>query len=217
VCSNYFNRGVCTNGLYIRRDHLEERLLRRLQSELLRPEVIDYSVGEFCRQLRTALGNLGGEVEQMRNRKQDLERKIQNLVAAVEAHGHSSSLTQQLGQHESDLRLITDQPLSTTPGSVEAQIGEIRDFVETGIADLRELLNRDVILAKAELRRLLDEVRMIPTKGQEVWHYVAEGKWDLLGTDSGVGRTRQPSDWRIRMVAGACNHPNCLGLPLGWS
>jgi hypothetical protein len=75
VCTNYFNRGVCENDLYIRRDHLEERLLGRLQSELLRPEIVDYAVGEFGRQLHAALGNLGGEVEQMRKRKEDLETK----------------------------------------------------------------------------------------------------------------------------------------------
>ena len=58
VCANYFNRGTCENDLYIRRDVLEERLLGRLQSELLQPEVIDYAVSEFGRQLRTALATL---------------------------------------------------------------------------------------------------------------------------------------------------------------
>jgi hypothetical protein len=66
-----------------------------------------------------------------------------------------------------------------------------------------------LFFAKAELRRHRDDVRMVPTQGQEVWHYVAEGKWDLLGTDPNVDRTRQPSDWRIQMVAGVCaRHAN---------
>ena len=212
VCTNYFNRGVCGNDLYIRRDHLEERLLDRLQSELLRPEVIDYAVSEFGRQLRTALGNLGCEVEQMRKRKQEVERKIQNVVAAIGDYGHSSALLQQLAQHESEFRALTDQLRSATPGSVDTRIGEIREFVETSISDLRGLLNRDVVLAKTELRRHLDEVRMIPTHGQETWHYVATGTWDLLGADSGVDRTRQRSDWRIRMVAGVGFEPTTSGL-----
>src|SRR5947207_3157324 len=50
ACANYFNRGTYGNDLYIRRDILEERLLGRLQRELLRPEVIDYTVAEFGRQ-----------------------------------------------------------------------------------------------------------------------------------------------------------------------
>jgi site-specific DNA recombinase len=104
VCSSYVNRGTCKNDLYIRRDHLQERLLGRLQSELLRPDVIDYAVSEFGRQLRTALRNLGGQVDQMRKRKQDLEPKIQNLVIAIAEHGHSSSLLEELAQHEGEMQ-----------------------------------------------------------------------------------------------------------------
>jgi hypothetical protein len=65
VCTNYFNRGACENDLYIRRDVLEERLLGRLQSELLQPEVIDYAVSEFGRQLRTALAALSDDLAAM--------------------------------------------------------------------------------------------------------------------------------------------------------
>jgi len=212
VCSNYFNRGVCANRLYIRRDHLEERLLGRIQSELLRPEVIEYALGEFGRQLRTALGSLGGEIEQMRKRKEELDRKIQNLVFAIEDHGHSSALLQQLGQHQAEKDMITARLLSATAGSIEERLGEIREFVETGISDLRGLLNRDVILAKAEMRKHLDEIRMIPTAGQATRHYVAEGSWNLLGNNSNLDQTRQPSDWRIRMVAGVGFEPTTSGL-----
>jgi site-specific DNA recombinase len=197
VCSNYFNRGVCGNRLYIRRDHLEERLLGRIQSELLRPEVIEYALGEFGRQLRTALGSLGGEIGQLRKRKEELDRKIKNLVLAIEDHGHSSALLQQLAQHQAEKDMITARLLSATAGSIEERLGEIREFVEKGISDLRGLLNRDVILAKAEVRKHLDEVRMIPTAGQTAKHYVAEGSWNLLGNNSNLDQTRQPSDWRM--------------------
>ena len=75
----------------------------------------------------------------------------------------------------------------------------------------RGLLNRDVMLAKAELRKHLDAVRMIPTESDEAWHYVAEGAWNLLGADSDVDRMRQPSGWRIRMVAGVGFEPTTSG------
>jgi site-specific DNA recombinase len=124
VCSNYFNRGVCANRLYIRRDHLEARLLGRIQSELLRPEVIEYAVSEFGRQLHAALGSLGGEIEQMRKRKEELDRKIQNLVSAIEDCGHSSALLQQLGQHQAEKDMITGRLLSATAGSIEQRLAE---------------------------------------------------------------------------------------------
>lgn len=106
--------------LCIRHDHLEERLLDRLQSEPVRPEVIDYAVGEFGRHLRAPLGNL--EVEQMRKRKQEIERTTQNVVAAIEERGHSSTLLEKLAQHECDLRAITEQLLSTMAVSVATSV-----------------------------------------------------------------------------------------------
>jgi hypothetical protein len=42
-------------------------------------------------------------------------------------------------------------------------------------------------------------------------HYVAEGSWDLVGKETGPHTDAAPLS--IRMVAGACNHPNCLELP----
>jgi hypothetical protein len=75
VCANYFNRGTCGNDLYIRRDVLEERLLKRLQSELLRPEVIDYAVGEVGRQLRSHRLSLSGDLSKLRLRKEQLDRE----------------------------------------------------------------------------------------------------------------------------------------------
>jgi len=55
ACSRRFNRGGCENDLYIRRDDLEELLLGKLQSEILKPEVVDYAVMEFQKQLEATL------------------------------------------------------------------------------------------------------------------------------------------------------------------
>lgn len=55
-------------------------------------------------------------------------------------------------------------------------------MIENGIGDLRTLLNRDRVLAKAKLRNNLTEIRMSPVEGRKEWHYVAEGNWNLVGT-----------------------------------
>ena len=89
ACSRRFNRGGCQNDLYIRRDDLEELLLGKLQGELLRPEVIDYAVEEFQRQLEVALTSLSGDLGEMRQRKARLEAEISRLVSAVAEAGHS--------------------------------------------------------------------------------------------------------------------------------
>jgi DNA invertase Pin-like site-specific DNA recombinase len=182
VCSNYFNRGTCGNDLYIRRDVLEERLLRHLQRELLRPEVIDYTIAEFGRQLRLALSSMSNDLASLRGRKEQVEGEIQRFADAIARGGPLDTLVQQIATREKELKAITSRLLSASSASIEGQLSELRLFVEKGISDLRSLLNRDTALAKAELQKHLREVRMSPTVEREEWHYVAEGNWDLLGT-----------------------------------
>ena len=182
VCANYFNRGTCENDLYIRRDVLEERLLGRLQSELLQPEVVNYAVSEFGRQLRTALHSVSDDLAAMRRRKELLEKEIQRFVAAIAHGGPLDSLVQEIATREMELKGITNRLLSASATSIDGRLREIRHFVEKGIGDLRGLLNRDAALAKSELHSHLSEIRMTPTEKREEWHYVAEGTWNLLGT-----------------------------------
>ncbi len=182
VCANYFNRGTCGNDLYIRRDILEERLLGRLQRELLRPEVIDYTVAEFGRQLRAALSSMSNDLAVLRRRKEQLEGEIERFAEAIARGGPLDAPVQQIAVREKELKAITNRLLSASSASLEGQLRELRQFVEKGISDLRSQLNRDTALAKAELQKHLREVRMAPTKDGEDCHYVAEGNWDLLGT-----------------------------------
>jgi hypothetical protein len=71
--------------------------------------------------------------------------------------------------------------------------------------------------AKQELHSHLSAIRMFPTEGGEGWYYIAEGTWDLLGTDPLAPIFGVPADGRIRMVAGACNHPNVPSIPFSFT
>ena len=181
ACSRRFNQGGCQNDLYIRRDDLEDLLLGKLQSEILRPEVIDYAVMEFQRQLEAALGSLSDDLGGMRQRKTRLEAEVRRLVAAVSESGHSKALLEEIARKEAELQGITDSLLSATPKSIESRVGEIRSFVTSGLNDLRDLLRRDAALARTELLKHSSEITMTPHREQVKRFYVAEGSWDLLG------------------------------------
>jgi hypothetical protein len=92
-------------------------------------------------------------------------------------------------------------------------VDEVKIRVEEGIPNMRNLLNEKAPLAKAELHQYLDEIRMSPASDGKDWYYVAEGEWDLLGVDSGLASGRPFFDWRLEMVAGACNALKALVLP----
>jgi site-specific DNA recombinase len=181
ACSRRFNRGGCDNDLYIRRDDLEDLLLGKLQSEILQPEVGDYAVMEFQRQLQAALGGLSDDLAEMRQRKTRLEAEVRRLVSAVAECGHSKSLLEEIGRKEAELQAIVDRLLSTTPESIESRVGEIRNFVASRLTNLRDQLRKDTALARTELLKHSSEITMTPHRDSERRFYVAEGNWDLLG------------------------------------
>ena len=182
VCTNYFNRGTCHNDLYIRRDVLEERLLHQLQSELLQPEVIDFAIAEFGRQLRTALASMSSEVVGLRRRKEQLGTEIRRLTDAIAQGGPLDSLLSELASRESELKVITIRLLSANGSSIDDRLQEIRQFVTNRVTNLRRLLSRDTALAKSDLQSHITEIRMMPTEDGREWYYIAEGNWNLLGT-----------------------------------
>jgi len=149
----------------------------------------------------------------MRQRKGKPEAETQNFTDAIAENGHSKSMLEQIAIREREVSAITDRLLTATPDSIQVRIEQSRGLVEEGILKLWNLLNENAPLAKTELRRHLDEVRMLPSNDGDDWHYVAEGKWDLLGADSSLVSRRQSNDWRLEMVAGARNAPNALLLP----
>jgi hypothetical protein len=212
ACSRRFNRGGCQNDLYIRRDDLEDILLGKLQSEILRPDVAEYALMEFRKQLNEALGSLSDDLVAMRQRKTRLETEVRRLVAAVAESGHSKSLLDEIARRESELQGITDRLLSASPESIEARIGEMRTFVADGLDNLRDLLRKDTALARTELMKHTSEIRMTPHTDVKHRFYVAEGNWDLLGSDPVLARKRQYHDWRFRMVAGVRFELTTFGL-----
>ena len=213
VCSGYFNRGICTNKLYIRHDELEERLLGKLQTELLQPQAIELAIESFGRQLRSSLANMSNELTEMRSRKERLEREIRNFTQAIAESGHSKYILEEISVREKEISGITNRLLSSTPDSIQTQIEEVRRLVEGGIQNLQSLFREESPAAKQELRRHLSAVLMFPLEDGEGWYYIAEGEWNLLGTDPHEPKMRVvPVEGRIRMVAGGGFEPPTFGL-----
>jgi hypothetical protein len=68
----HYQRGdsVCENATLVRRDELEQSLLKGLADSVLRIEVIDYEVARMEEALRKGHEKLNAELERMRQNKQ---------------------------------------------------------------------------------------------------------------------------------------------------
>ena len=114
---------VCTNGVRIFRQALEEKLLNGLQEQVMQPEVIDYVLAKFAAELTNAVDSLSGELEQMRRRKQELEREIENLANFVAQGDCSPGLRAALVNREREISDITGKLLEARPGSLRRSSG----------------------------------------------------------------------------------------------
>jgi len=145
------------------------------------PEVVDYAVVQFQRQLEVVLGDLSADLVGMRQRKTRLEAEARPLVSSVAESGHSKALLEEIGRKEAEIQGITDGLLLATPKSIESRVNEIRTFVVSGLKNLRDLLRKDTDLARKELLKHSSEIRMTPHRSLAQRFYVADGNWDLLG------------------------------------
>jgi hypothetical protein len=190
-------------------DWLEDRLLFDLQRAALRPEVVDYALQEFQRQLTEALSNLTGQIGRMRQRREEIQRQLRNLVETAATVGHSPSLVEAINARETELGEITQRLFASQPDSVSSEIARIRQFVSERLGNIRELLSGDVEGAKLELAKHVTDIRLNPEGEGKKAHYVAAGEWNLLG---GYSQGEGGAEMRVRMVAGEGFEPSTFGL-----
>jgi len=118
-----------------------------------------------------ALDDLGGELEQMRGRKDELEREIAHLTYAVAQGDFSPALRAALVAREREISEITAKLLENRPDSLRGKIRDIRNFVVHHTRDIRAIVNSDTAQTRAIFAKHIEKITLTP-KGE---HYLASG------------------------------------------
>src|SRR5712692_4056520 len=202
-CPQHFYRGACANGLKIRQEYLERQLFSERQAAVLRPEVIEYTVREFQRQLESAQIDASQDRERAQEKKKELEEQLQRLTAAVAESGHSPFLLQAIAEREGELAEV-ERLLAPACDGVSQDPDKLRQFALERLSTLPELLSADVPRARAELARHVTYITMMASEANGSQHYVCQGDWNLLGNPTERGD--------VRMVAGGGFEPPTFGL-----
>jgi predicted nucleic acid-binding Zn-ribbon protein len=98
-----------------------------LQEQVVKPEAVQYVLERFEDQVTKALENLGGELEQVRRRKETLEREVVNLAKIVAQGDFSPALRAALVDREREIGEITSKLLEARPDSLQGQAPRHRD------------------------------------------------------------------------------------------
>jgi site-specific DNA recombinase len=178
--NSYRGDTICKNSVRVFRQELESRLLAGLQDQIMRPEVVEYVLNNFESALLKALDDLGGELEQMRRRKDELEREVDNLAQVVAQGDFSPALRAALVTREREISDITAKLLESRPDSLRVKLRNIRSFVVHHMRDVRELVNSETARTRAIFAKHIERITLTPT-GE---HYMASGTWNFMGRGS---------------------------------
>ncbi|MGO9256330.1 MAG: recombinase family protein [Bryobacteraceae bacterium] len=211
-CPQNYYRDACPNKLKERADWLEDHLLSELQRAVLQPEIVDYAIHEFERQLTVSLSGLSDQISRMRQRREQIQQELRRLVETVAACGHSGTLVEAINSREQEISEITQRLLTAHPDSVSGHVAKIRRFVSERLGDIRHLLNADVQRAKAELAKHVAGIQMLPQGQGKKGYYIAEGEWNLLGGYAEGDGSQGGTEKRVRVVAGEGFEPSTFGL-----
>ncbi len=174
-CANVRNRGTCGNRLTIRRDVLEETVLRGLQDNLLQPELIHEFVTTYQQEYNRLRRQQANEQAAAHAELAKIERQIRNIVEAVKAGMFAPSMKDELAALEERkgrlLELTRDQaeePPMLHPG--------LADVYRRKVEKLTQALNKDELRAEAaeSLRSMIQAIRLVPEDGELAIELVGE-------------------------------------------
>lgn len=190
-CSMHAYRGsqVCTNSLLVQRRSLEEQLLAGLQTKVLSPDVIEYTLARFEERVTKAVSSRSADRGALDQRKAAIEKKISNCTAAIADGQPSRFLVAQLAELERELDELAGKIEAARPEAGKTNLHETRRFMGERLHDLRKLLNGEPRIARAEIGKHVQKITLTPD-GKA---FVVSGEWDLLGSDA-VAVSMVPGD-----------------------
>jgi hypothetical protein len=145
------------------------------------------------------MNQCGDQLEALRRRARELDRKIGNCVAAIAKGLNSPAATAEIRDLKQQLAGIHEKLIGAQPAAVNVRMRDTRQFVDSRLRELQVLFNAEPQTVRAEIAK---HVRKI-TLTAEGKSYIAEGNWSLLefGSTDGAGGGK----WTERMV-----------VPFGW-
>ena len=131
------------------------------------------------------------KIEQLRQRKHQIEAEIARLVQAIADGQGSKSLTAAIGERERELRGIADKLLEPRRGSLRSTLDELRTFAVSRLTNIRKLIAHpeSIDQARAVLAEHFGAFTLEPVAQAGKTTYLAHGKVDFFG-DEAMARTR---------------------------
>ena len=95
-CSNHRSKGVCANARTITRQIIEARILSGLKDKLMAPELVEAFIDEYRKEENRLATERHQGAEADRCELENIKRRIEGVLKAIEDGNYHSSLTERL-------------------------------------------------------------------------------------------------------------------------
>jgi site-specific DNA recombinase len=211
-------KGICDNGLTIRRDEVESRVLEALQQKLLNQELFEEFCDEFTREMnrlrmqhRADFTAAEREIERIEARRKKLVESIMDGVPASEVRDELKVNALRREALQAKVAAADEPPPLLHP--------EMARIYRTKVTELARALQQPEsrVEATEALRGLVDAIVLTPAaNGKELGIELRGNLAAMLGATVQRKRPSGSDDLslQVTLVAGARNH---LDLEFQWS
>ena len=214
-CFNRKSRGTCSNKRTISRDEIETRVLTGLKDKLLAPEIIHRAVKDI--QAETNRLNREKSIAFDRDKRSlvDIEKKIKDIVTAVENGNHHSTLFVRLTELEAE-KTTVEERLKDEPTDMPVFHPGIADVYRNKVARLAEALGDSIVAPTASeaIRALIDKIILTPGKKRGEMYVALHGELSAIlhFVSEKEGSRLSLKERRLSVVAGAGFEPATFRL-----
>ncbi len=191
ACTAHHKRGpsVCANALKVPMAAANTAILAAIESDVLRPEVVDAALTRAVDALLPKAEVLDRERTVATTALATVEGQVQRLIAAISASGHSPALLAALQTTETR-RAALEQTLATLGRQrqlTDLDVPSLRRDLRHRLVDWQGLLNRHVPQARQILRKLLPHpLTLTPRIEGKTRQYEFKGQASLGNVLTGV-------------------------------
>ena len=163
ACSNHVMNGSCANSRTITRTALEERMLAGLQDRLMAPEIAAEAMRSYVEETNRLNRERRASGEADRKALAEIEKKIKEIITAIEDGGYTRALTDHLRRLEAQQDELTER-LSSVPSDLPDIHPNVAGIYRRKVERLSEALQnpqeRDE--AAAAIRDLIERITLTP-------------------------------------------------------
>ncbi len=165
-CFGASSRGTCTNHLRIRRDEVEQRVLKALTEKLLRQELFEEFCNEFTKEMNRLVMEHRAEVTALKRELQRLEARRAKIVESIMEGVPGREVKDELiaiGARRDEI----ERQLATGSQAPPLLHPVMADLYREKVTKLAQALERPESRPEATeaIRGLIDEIRLIPADG----------------------------------------------------